>query len=53
MELYNDSVKKKFIEQVKKEEQPQLLSIFRKGAELEEYLKKTFMILILKRFLSS
>lgn len=40
MELYNDTVKKKFIEQVKKEEQPQLLSIFRKGAELEEYLKK-------------
>ncbi|MFC8152350.1 site-specific integrase, partial [Bacillus paralicheniformis] len=40
MKLYNDTVKKKFIEQVKKEEQPQLLSIFRKGAELEEYLKK-------------
>ncbi|KAA6472206.1 phage lytic cycle repressor MrpR family protein [Bacillus swezeyi] len=40
MELYNDAVKKKFIEQFKKEEQPQLISIFRRGAELEEYLKK-------------
>lgn len=40
MELYNDAVKKKFIKQFKEEEQPQLISIFRKGTEQEKYLNK-------------
>ncbi|MCF7618608.1 site-specific integrase [Bacillus sonorensis] len=40
MKLYNEDIKNKFLEIVNEKEVPQILSIFRRGAEAEKFLKK-------------
>lgn len=40
MKLYNEDIKNKFLEIVNEKEVPQILSIFRRGAEVEKFLKK-------------